>query len=148
VAFVRYENTDAYLGAVVDLAVNRKSGEVTLRHVWIAHDCGLIVNPDGLRNQIEGNVIQGSSRALLEAVTFNADGVTSVDWNTYPILTYNAVPSIDITLINRPDQPIFGAGEATSMLMPPAIANAIFAQTGARLRNVPFTPGRVKAALA
>lgn len=148
VAYVRYENTDAYLGAVVDVQVNRSSGEVTLRHVWVAHDCGLIVNPDGLRNQVEGNVVQGASRALLEAVAFDANGVTSVDWTTYPILTYNAVPSIDITLINRPDQPIFGAGEATTMLMAPAIANAIFAQTGARLRSVPFTAGRVKAALA
>jgi nicotinate dehydrogenase subunit B len=147
VAFVRYENTDAYLGAVVDLQVNRTSGEVTLRHVWVAHDCGLIVNPDGLRNQIEGNVIQGCSRTLLEAVTFDDDGVTSVDWMTYPILTYKAIPSIDITLINRPDQPIFGAGEATTMLMAPAIANAIFSQTGARLRSVPFTTQRVKAAL-
>jgi nicotinate dehydrogenase subunit B len=127
VAYVRYENTDAYLGAVVDLQVNRSSGDVTLRHVWVAHDCGLIVNPDGLRNQIEGNVVQGSGRALLEAVSFNADGVTSVDWTTYPILTYNAIPSIDITLINRPNQPILGAGEATTVLMAPAIANAIFA---------------------
>jgi CO/xanthine dehydrogenase Mo-binding subunit len=148
VAFVRYENTDAYLGAVVDLVVNHSSGDVRLRHVWVAHDCGLIVNPDGLRNQIEGNVVQGCSRALLESVTFDADGVTSVDWMTYPILTYNAIPSIDITLINRPDRPIFGAGEATTMLMAPAIANAIFAQTGVRLRSVPFTTRRVKAALA
>jgi nicotinate dehydrogenase subunit B len=106
------------------------------------------VNPDGLRNQIEGNVIQGASRALLESVTFAADGVTSVDWATYPILTHTAIPSIDITLINRPDQPIFGAGEATTIVMAPAIANAVFAQTGARLRSVPFMPGRVKAALA
>ena len=148
VAFVRYETTDAYLAAVVDLQVDRRSGAVTLRHVWVAHDCGLIVNPNGLRNQIEGNVIQGSSRALLESVAFDANGVTSVDWMTYPILTYKAVPTIDITLIDRPDQPIFGAGEATTLLMAPAIANAIFAQTGIRLRDVPFTPQRVKAALS
>jgi nicotinate dehydrogenase subunit B len=146
VAFVRYENRDAYLAAVVDLRANRGTGAVALRQVWIAHDCGLIVNPDGLRNQIEGNVIQGSSRALLESVSFNADGVSSVDWSTYPILTYEAVPAIDITLINRPTEPILGAGEAATLLMAPAIANAIFAQTGVRLRDVPFTPERVKAA--
>lgn len=137
VAFVRYDNK-TYLGAVVDLSVDQNKGAVELRHVWVAHDCGLIVNPDGLRNQIEGNVIQGASRALLEAVRFNADGVTSVDWATYPILTYTTVPRIDITLINHPDQPIWGAGEATTLLMAPAIANAIFAQTGARLRDVPL----------
>jgi nicotinate dehydrogenase subunit B len=147
VAFVRYENTDAYLAAVVDLQLNRSSGSVTLRHVWVAHDCGLIVNPDGLRNQIEGNVIQGSSRALLESIQWNAAGVTTVDWLTYPILTYNAVPDIDITLINRPDQPILGAGEPTTMVMAPAIGSAIFAQSGARLRRVPFTAAAVKAAI-
>lgn len=147
VAFVRYENVNAYVAAVVDLQVDRKSGDVALRHVWIAHDCGLVVNPNGLRNQIEGNVIQGSSRALRERVRFTAAGVTSVDWLTYPILRFSDVPEISVTLIDRPDQPIMGAGEATTTVMAPAIANAIFAQTGARLRSVPFTPEAVKAAL-
>jgi nicotinate dehydrogenase subunit B len=148
VAFNRYANREAYLAAVVDLQVNRKTGAVKLNHVWVAHDCGLIVNPDGLRNQIEGNVIQGSSRALVEEVRFSADGVTSVDWVTYPILRFSEVPpQIDVTLINQPDQPIIGAGEATTTVMAPAIANAIFAQTGARVRDVPFTPARVKSAL-
>jgi nicotinate dehydrogenase subunit B len=147
VAFNRYANSEAYLAAVVDLHVDRKSGKVKLNHVWIAHDCGLIVNPNGLRNQIEGNVVQASSRALIEEVRFSADGVTSVDWETYPILRFSDMPQIDVTLIDRPDQPIIGAGEATSTLMAPIIANAIFAQTGARLRDVPFTPARVKAAL-
>ena len=148
VAFVRYETTEAYIATVVDLHVNRSSGSIEIRHVWVAHDCGLIVNPDGLRNQIEGNVIQGSSRALLESVRWNDAGVTAVDWSTYPILTYNAIPDIHITLINRPDQPILGAGEPTTMVMAPAIANAIFAQTGARIRRVPFTADAVKAAIA
>jgi len=147
VAFVRYENNAAYVAAVVDLRVDRTSGQVNLNHVWVAHDCGLIVNPDGLRNQIEGNVIQAASRALIEEVRFSADGVTSVDWETYPILRFSGVPEIDITLIDRPDQPILGAGEATTTVIAPAIANAIFAQTGARLRDVPFTPARVKNAL-
>ncbi len=147
VAFVRYENVNAYVAAVVDLDVDRSSGAIALRHVWIAHDCGLVVNPNGLRNQIEGNVIQGSSRALRERVRFAPAGVTSVDWMTYPILRFSEVPEIDVTLVDRPDQPIMGAGEATTTVMAPAIANAVFAQTGARLRDVPFTPDAVKAAL-
>lgn len=147
VAFNRYANREAYIAAVVDLTVDRKSGAVKLNHVWVAHDCGLIVNPNGLRNQIEGNVIQGSSRAMVEEVRFSADGVTSVDWVTYPILRFSEMPQIDVTLINQPDQPIIGAGEATTTVIAPAIANAIFAQTGARLRDVPFTPARVKSAL-
>jgi nicotinate dehydrogenase subunit B len=142
VAFNRYANREAYLAAVVDLRVDRKSGKVKLNHVWVAHDCGLIVNPNGLRNQIEGNVIQAASRALIEEVRFSGEGVTSVDWETYPILRFKDVPQIDVTLIDRPDQPIIGAGEATSTAIAPAIANAIFAQTGARIRNVPFTPAR------
>ncbi|MGB6986635.1 MAG: molybdopterin cofactor-binding domain-containing protein [Candidatus Aquilonibacter sp.] len=147
VAFVRYENNAAYVAAVVDLRVDHKSGHVKLNHVWVAHDCGLIVNPNGLRNQIEGNVIQAASRALVEEVRFSADGVTSRDWETYPILRFSDVPQIDVTLLDQPDQPILGAGEATTTVIAPAIANAIFAQTGARLRDVPLTPARVKAAL-
>jgi nicotinate dehydrogenase subunit B len=147
VAFVRYENNAAYVAAVVDLDVDRSSGALRLNHVWVVHDCGLIVNPDGLRNQIEGCVIQGSSRALFEQVTFTPNGVTSVDWETYPILRFSDVPTIEITLIDHPEEPILGAGEASTTLMAPVIANAIFAKTGARLRDVPFSPARVKTAL-
>lgn len=147
VSFVRYENIHTYVAAVVDLHVDRSTGAVKLNHVWVAHDCGLVVNPDGLRNQIEGNVIQASSRALREQVRFSPEGVTSVDWESYPILHFSDVPAIDVTLIDRPDQPILGAGEATTTAIAPAIANAIFAQVGVRLRNVPFTPASIESAL-
>jgi len=147
VAFVRYENTEALVAAIADVDVDRRSGAVRVRQLWIAHDCGLIVNPDGLRNQIEGNALQATSRALKEAVRFSGQAVTSIDWRTYPILTFSEVPAVTIRLINRPAEKILGAGEATSTVVAPAIANAIFARTGARLRSVPFTPPAVRAAL-
>lgn len=113
------------------------------------HRCaGFIVNPDGLRNQIEGNVIQATSRALFEEVRFDERQVTSVDRNSYPIIRFNDVPQVAIRLIDRKNERIAGAGEATTTVIAPAIANAVFAQTGARLRSVPFTPHAVKAALA
>jgi CO/xanthine dehydrogenase Mo-binding subunit len=147
VAYVRYESTQALVAAIADVEVDRRSGAVRVRQLWIAHDCGLIVNPDGLRNQIEGNAVQATSRALKEAVRFSGQAVTSVDWRTYPILTFSEVPAVTIRLINRPAEKILGAGEATSTVIAPAIANAIFARTGARLRSVPFTPQAVRAAL-
>ena len=114
----------------------------------IAHDCGLVVNPDGLRNQIEGNVVQAISRTLKEAVRFDSTRVTGVDWNGYPILRFSEIPdAIDIDLIDHPDQPSVGAGEAATSPIPAAIANAIFDATGARVRQVPFTPERVREAL-
>jgi len=105
------------------------------------------VNPDGVNNQIEGNVIQGVSRALLEEVAFDANGVTSLDWKSYPILKFPDVPEIEIVLINRPEMPSLGAGEPSTIPVPAAIANAIFDATGARLREAPFTPARVLTAL-
>jgi len=115
---------------------------------WVvAHDCGLIVNPDGLRRCIEGNIVQGTSRALWEEVQFDAKNVTSVDWLTYPILDITEAPeAIDIVLIDRPELPPQGAGEPSTRPVAAAIANAIFDATGIRLRRVPFTPDRVKAA--
>ncbi len=147
-AFVRYENTGAYVAAVADVAVDRGTGRVRANAIWIAHDCGMIVNPDGLRNQIEGNVVQALSRALYEEVRFGPDGVESVDWRTYPIARFRDVPDVTIALLDRPSDPILGAGEASTTVIAPALANAIFAQTGARLRTVPFTPDRVTAALS
>jgi len=147
-AYVQYDRTEAYVAAVADVDVVPDTGVVRVRRVTIAHDCGLIVNPDGLRNQIEGNVIQAISRTLKEAVKFDTTRITSVDWAGYPILRFTEIPdAIDIELIDRPDQPSVGAGEAAMSPIAPAIANAIFDATGARLREVPFTPERVKAAL-
>jgi nicotinate dehydrogenase subunit B len=148
VAYVRYDRTEAYVAAVVDVEVNPADGQVSVRRVFIAHDCGLIINPDGLRNQIEGNVIQATSRTLKEEVKFDRSNITSVDWTLYPILRFPEIPDVSIELINRPDQPSVGAGEATTSAIPAAIANAIFNATGVRLRTVPFTLDRLKSALA
>ena len=136
-----------YAAAVADVEVNKSTGKVTVKRVTLAHDCGLIVNPDGVKNQIEGNIIQGVSRALLEEVAFDGNGVTSLDWNGYPILKFPEVPELDIVLINRQDTTPLGAGELATVPIPAAIANAVFNATGLRLREVPFTPKRVLAEL-
>jgi Aerobic-type carbon monoxide dehydrogenase, large subunit CoxL/CutL homologs len=138
-AFVQYEGTEAYVAAIVDADVDLDAHAIRVAHVYVAHDCGLIVNPDGLRNQIEGNVIQGISRTLKESVRFDRSRVTSVDWRSYPILTFAEVPeSIDIELIDHPELPSVGAGEAATSPIPAAVANAIFDATGKRLRDVPL----------
>jgi CO/xanthine dehydrogenase Mo-binding subunit len=115
--------------------------------VTVAHDCGLIINPDGVRNQIEGNVIQAIARTLKQKVTFNPTGVTSLEWGVYPVLAFHEVPEIDIVLLDQPDQPSVGAGEATSAAVPAAIANAVFDATGLRLRQVPLTRARLTNAM-
>ena len=148
VAFVQYDRTEAYVAAVAEVEVNQADGQVRVKRVVVAHDCGLIINPDGLRNQIEGNVIQATSRSLKEEVKFDSSMVTSLDWTSYPILRFPEIPEVVVELINRPDQPAVGAGEATTSAIPAAIANAIFDATGARLRTIPFTPDRVKAAFS
>jgi CO/xanthine dehydrogenase Mo-binding subunit len=148
VAYVRYDRAEAYVGAVVDVEVNPTDGLVRVTRVVVAHDCGLIINPDGLRNQIEGNVIQATSRTLKEEVKFDRAMVTSLDWSGYPILRFPEIPEVIIELIDRPDQPSVGAGEATTSAIPAAIANAIFNATGIRLRAILFTPDRVKAAMS
>jgi CO/xanthine dehydrogenase Mo-binding subunit len=147
IAFAQYENEEAYVATVAQVHVDTKSGEVRVRRIVVAHDCGLIVNPDGLRNQIEGNVVQSTSRALKEQVTWDDSHITSVDWDTYPILKFSEVPDVEVVLINHPDQPAVGAGEPATITTAPAIANAIFAATGARVREIPFTPKRVRAVL-
>ena len=141
------QRANAYAAAVAEVEVNKSTGNVVVKRIVCAHDCGLIVNPDGVTNQIEGNVIQGVSRALFEEVAFDANGVTSLDWQSYPILKFTDVPEIEIVLINRPEMPSLGAGEPSIIPVPAAIANAIFDATGARLREAPFTPARVSAAI-
>lgn len=150
IAYAQYENDEAYVAMVAHVHVNRQSGEVRVTRIVVAHDCGLIINPDGLKNQIEGNVIQATSRALKEQVTWDsaASRITSVDWEAYPILKFSEVPEIEVALINHPDQPAVGAGEPSTIVAAAAIANAIFAATGARVREIPFTPRRIKAVLA
>jgi CO/xanthine dehydrogenase Mo-binding subunit len=146
-AFARYENTEAYVATVAEVVVDAATSAVLVRRIVVAHDCGQIINPDGVRNQIEGNVIQSLSRALKEEVRFTPAGVTSLDWESYPILTFSEIPEIVIELLDQPNQPPLGAGEPATVTTAPAVANAIYAACGARLRAIPFTPGRVKAAL-
>jgi nicotinate dehydrogenase subunit B len=142
IAFARYENNEAYIATAADVSVDSSTGRITLHRIAVAHDCGLIINPDGLRNQLEGNVIQSASRAILEQVTFDSSTITSADWRSYPILRFQDIPEIEITLINHPDQPAYGAGEPATLTTAPAIANAIFDATGQRLRSVPLNPSQ------
>ncbi|HEV2074461.1 MAG TPA: molybdopterin cofactor-binding domain-containing protein [Thermomicrobiales bacterium] len=147
-AYARYEAEYTYVAMVAEVAVDPDRGGARVTRVVVAHDCGLIVNPDGVRNQIEGNVIQGISRSLKEEVTWDNHEVTSLTWETYPILTFPEVPEIEIVLIDRPDAPSYGAGEPAICPVTAAIGNAIFATTGVRLRDVPFTPERLLAAMS
>jgi CO/xanthine dehydrogenase Mo-binding subunit len=133
--------------AVVEIEVDKSTGDVTVKKVTLGHDCGLIVNPDGLKNQIEGNVLQAVSRALLEEVQFDSTGQKNLDWNSYPVIRFGEIPDVDIVLINRPEMQPLGGGEPSIVPVTAAIANAIFDATGARLRQVPFTPERVLAAI-
>jgi len=133
--------------AIAEVEVDKSNGKVAVKRVTLVHDCGLIVNPDGLKNQIEGNVIQGVSRTLMEEVQFDAYGVKNLDWASYPIITFGEIPDVEIVLINRPEMPALGGGEPSIVVVPPAIANAIFDAVGVRLREIPLTPQRIMSAL-
>ena len=148
VAYVRYEGNRTYVAATAEVEVHRDSGKVRVTRVCVSHDCGLVINPDGLRNQIEGGVIQTVSRTLIEEVKFDRQGVTSTDWASHPILTFSEVPEVDIDIIDRPQERPWGAGEPVAAVVPSAIAGAIHDATGVRLRTIPFTPERVLAALS
>ena len=129
------------------MEINRSTGELRVPRFYIVHDCGQIINPNGVRAQIEGNVIQTVSRALKEEVAFDRSMITSLDWASYPILTFEEVPEITIELIDRPTEKPWGAGEPTAAVVSSAISNAVFDATGARLRSVPFKREKIKAAL-
>jgi CO/xanthine dehydrogenase Mo-binding subunit len=134
---------------VAEVDVDRSSGKIWARKFTVAHDCGQIINPDGLVKCIEGNIVQGVSRTLWEEVAFDRKAVTSVDWLTYPILDITETPGeVNVVLINRPEIAPTGAGEPSIRPVAAAIANAIFDATGVRIRRVPFSPDRVKAALS
>ena len=146
IALTNRANT--YVAAVAEVEVNKTTGQVAVKRLTCAHDCGLMINPDGVRNQVEGNMVQGTSRAMHEAVSFDANGgVTSLDWASYPILRFPDLPELEIVLINRPGMQPLGAGEAATIPPGAAIANAIHDAVGVRLHEGPFTPKRVLAAL-
>jgi nicotinate dehydrogenase subunit B len=147
-AFTRYENNQAIVACIAEVQVVKSTGAVRVRRIVVAHDCGLIINPDGAKNQIEGNVIQSLSRALKEEVQFDERRITSVDWQTYPILTFSEIPEIEVVLMDRPDQPAMGVGEPSTVTTAAAVANAIFDATGLRMRQIPFTPERLRSAFA
>lgn len=146
-AFSRYENYKCYAALLVEVEVDLASHAVRLLRAVIAADAGQIIDPDGLENQLEGGFIQAASWTLKEQVGFDAEGITTLDWEQYPILRFDEVPPVDVVLLDRPDQPSLGAGEATTGPTPAAIANGVFDAAGIRLRDTPFTPARVRAAL-
>lgn len=148
ISCVLYEGDNGYCAMIADVDVNQDTGAVVVRRLVIANDSGPISNPDGLRNQLEGGAIQGISRTLLEEVAWDDRQVTSIDWRTYkPLYLSDEMPLIETVLINRPDMPAAGAGETAVTVVAGAIGNAIFDATGVRLRQVPFTPARVRAAM-
>jgi nicotinate dehydrogenase subunit B len=147
IAFLRYETVKTYVALIADILVDRKSNTIRVERMTAAADSGLIISPDGISNQIEGAIIQGVSWALKEMVRFDRQRVTSRDWASYPILTFPELPEIDLVLLNHPELPPLGAGEAGLPPVPAAIANAFFNATGKRLRDLPFDQDRIRAAL-
>jgi nicotinate dehydrogenase subunit B len=149
ISCVAYEGDNGFAAMVAEVDVDLATGKVNVKRLVVSVDAGPISNPDGLRNQTEGGALQGMSRALGEEVTWDDHNVTSIDWRTYHSLPLGfAVPKIEVVLLNRTDVPATGAGETSITVVAAAIGNAIFDATGARLRQVPFTPERIKAALA
>ncbi|ANH72391.1 molybdopterin-binding domain of aldehyde dehydrogenase family protein [Ralstonia insidiosa] len=147
-ACVRYEPNNAYVAAVIELEVDRTTGVIQVGKVTVAHDCGLVVNPDGVRNQVEGEVVQTISRTLFEEVNFTQSAVTSLDWLTYLLLKFPELPAqVDVVLVDRPDQPPVGAGEPTCAVIPSAIASAVYDAVGVRPRTLPFNPESIRALL-
>jgi nicotinate dehydrogenase subunit B len=148
IACVGYEGENGYAALVAEVAVDMESGLVRPVRFVVALDCGPVSNPDGLRNQIEGGILQGTSRALAEEVTWDDRRVTSVDWETYNSLHLDyQIPTIEIVFVTPAGVPATGAGETAITVTPAAIGNAIFDATNVRLRHLPFTPARVKASL-
>jgi len=149
ISCVLYEGDNGYCAVVAEVDVNQDTGSIAVKRLVIANDVGPISNPDGLKNQLEGGALHGVSRTLNEEITWDDQKVTSIDWRTYRPLPVGAeIPKIETVLINRPDARAFGAGETAVTVVAAAIGNAVFDATGTRLRQVPFTPERVKAELA
>jgi CO/xanthine dehydrogenase Mo-binding subunit len=147
-AFARYKNLAAYCAVAVELSVEHETGEVRLRRIVAAVDSGQVVNPDGIRNQIEGAIIQSASWALYESVTFDRSDITSHDWSRYPIMRFPQAPeSVTVHIIDRPGEPFLGTGEAGQGPTTAAVANAIADAIGVRLRDLPMSASRIKEAI-
>ena len=147
-AYSRYKNQGCYCAVAAEVEVDRASGRVRVTRAASAVDVGQAVNPDGVVNQIEGGLIQSASWTLKEAVSFDRTRVKTRTWADYPILRFDEVPAIAVMILNQPNAPFLGVGEGSQGPAAAAIANAIASATGKRLRDLPFTPARVKAALA
>jgi CO/xanthine dehydrogenase Mo-binding subunit len=147
-AYSRYKNLGCYVALVADVTVDRASGRVRVVRAVAAVDVGQVVTPDGVVNQIEGGIIQSASWTLKEEVKFDATRVKTRSWADYPIVRFDEVPEIEVLLLNQPNAPFLGVGEGSQGPAAAAIANAIANATGKRLRALPFTPARVKLALA
>ncbi|MBY0336588.1 MAG: molybdopterin-dependent oxidoreductase [Acetobacteraceae bacterium] len=148
VTFCKYELVRTYVAAVAEVEVNRRTGVIRVTRFLCSHDCGQIINPDGVRSQIEGNIIHTLSRTFKEEMTFDRKAVTSLDWASYQVITFPEVPEIVIDLVDRPAERPWGAGEPAAAVVPSAVSNAVFDATGIRLRSVPFTPAKFRAALS
>jgi nicotinate dehydrogenase subunit B len=147
VTYCKYELARTYIAGVAEVEVKRSTGDIRVTKFYLAHDCGQIVNPDGLRNQLDGNIIQTVSRTLIEELKYDRSAVTSLDWESYPILRFPQIPELVYDLIDRPNERPWGAGEPAAAVVPSAISNAVFDAIGVRLRSVPFTPEKVKGAM-
>jgi nicotinate dehydrogenase subunit B len=148
IAFAKYKNLAAYCAVIADVTVDRRTGRIAVTRAVSAVDAGLIINPDGVANQIEGGIIQSASWTLKEQVGYDRQRITTRSWADYPILTFPEVPAIEVHLINRPEERPLGSGEGSQGPTGAAIANAVAHATGVRIRDLPFSPARVKAALA
>ena len=146
-AYVKYELIRTYVGGIADVEIDRKTGKIRCTKFTVVQDCGQIINPDGIRNQLQGNIVQTVSRSLIEEVTFDRSMVTSLDWASYPIVTFPDIPEVVMDLIDRPHEPPWGAGEPSAAIVPPAICNAVADALGVRLRSIPFKPEKVLAAM-
>ena len=147
IGFAKYKNIAGYCAVALEVEVNRQNGRIRVLRAVASADCGHMVNPDGISNQIEGGLIQSLSWTLKEEVQMDNARVLSRDWNSYPILTFSEIPPVDMVLIDRPGQPFLGAGEASQGPTGAALANAVFDATGVRFRTLPLTPDRVLQAL-
>lgn len=137
----------AWAAWVADVAIDKQSGEIAVTRITVGHDAGMMVNPDGVKHQIQGNVIQSTSRVLKEQVTIESNMIASQEWGGYPILTFPEVPDIDVMMVPRPHDPPLGAGESASVPSAAAIANAVFDATGIRFRELPITSEKLRQAL-
>ena len=146
-AIARYKNQQSCVAMVIEASVS-DDASVTAQRAWIAADAGRAVDRDGLVNQLEGGAVQALSWCLKEAVAFDADGVTSVDWDSYPILRFSEVPRMETVILDYPGLGPLGAGEATMGPASAALANAVFAAAGVRVRDLPMTPERLREAAA